>query len=241
MKKQMVFIGIILTLLLVLAGCGASPANETPEKVETPELESEVVVEEAEVVEQEADENEDTEFVNPFSDNNTSEKDYYYELEVISDGNTDLLKFWVSGNKSRMEMIPSETQDHVVTILDKDEKVSYIYEPEENTVMIMDYDPTESLTSDDKDYIDSIIAIFDDDGAVKVENGNLDGEEVQIISGNMFGEKNIIWVSTKNKFPLKSETYSDDQVSLVRLFKNFRYETPDPSLFVLPEGVEVVD
>lgn len=242
MRKQIFFIALTMTLLLILAGCGPAPINETPDKVDAPDVDNELAVEEPEEVGEDISQEEDKDFINPFVDYNN--KDYSYEVETLVDGESFVQKFWISGNKRRYELVPSEIQDNVITIVDGDEKVQYYYQPEDNTVMIGDYvySPKSFDDSRDSNYMDSLIALFDDDGKLKVEKGNLDGESVQIITGNIGELKNILWISTRTRFPLKREQYYEDgELEAVSLFRNFSTEAIDQSLFVIPEGVKVTD
>ena len=236
MKKPIIFITLILilSLTLTLIGCSSKPTNENPEEVKTPNIEKEVPQADDPI---KVEEENDKEFVNPFANNN-NKIDYSYEVEVITNGQSDFTKFWVSGNKSRMELMPSETQDNVITILDGDEKVSYIYQPEDNTLIIKDYEPVSHDYDENDNYIDYMKSLFDD---VKVENGTFEGQPVQILSGNISGNKNIIWISTKTRFPVKSEYYKDGKVVYTSLTKNFNISPVDQSLFKVPEGAEVID
>lgn len=202
MRKPIFFIALIMTLLLVLTACKDKATNEIPGEVNEPSTEGEVIENPEVVVQQDSDENYDGDFVNPFSNNN-NKIDYYYEVEVISGEEIYYNKFWVSGNKSRMELVASETQDNVITISDRDEKVSYIYSPEDNTVMIMDYNPTTSDYDENSNYVDSMKSLFGDPNQVKVEKGNFEGQDVRIFTGSMYGEKSIMWVSTKTQVPFK--------------------------------------
>ena len=226
MKKQILFIGLILTFLLVLGGCGGSPANETPGS------ENEVVVQEPDVVEEDVDD--------PFIDDVS--EDYSYETETIVDGISYFEKYWYSGNMSRHEVVGSDYQENLINIGDKEKKIISLYEPEENSVMIMEYDPSSNTFDDSRgsDYMDHLVGIFDDDGMVKVEKGTLDGQKVQIITGNIFGKKNTMWVSTKIRHSLRNEQYDEDgEVEVLTIFRNFSTEPVDQSLFEIPEGVEV--
>lgn len=232
MRIPIVLIILVMSLVLVLGGCGDSPANETAEKVETPSVGNEVKVEEPEVVEEDLDDS---------FEENVSE-DYYYETETIIDGLSYFEKYWHSGNMSRHEVVGSEYQENLINIGDEEKRIISLYEPEDNSVMIREYNPSSNTFDDSRgpDYVDQIIGIFDDDGNVKVEKGSLDGQKVQIITGNIFGKKNTMWVSTKIRHPLKNEQYDEDgEVEVLTLFSNFSTEPIDQSVFVIPEGVEV--
>ena len=244
MRKPIIFIFLIMTFVLALAGCGGEATNETPEQVETPVVEDEVVAEEPVEVEEDTAENDDKAFSNPFTNINKM-GEYYYEVEtIIEDVSVFTTEFWVSGNKSRMESKYPETGEHIIMIMDGEEEVTYMYMPSEDMVMIMDYSSGPSSLSPDEegeiDYIDAMKDLSDDED-VKIEKGTLDGEPVQIITGDIMGNKNIIWVSTKTGFPLKSEYYEDGNLTSTSLFKGFNKKSVDQSLFLAPEGTEIMD
>ena len=129
-------------------------------------------------------------------------------------------------------------------IMDGDEEVMYMHMPAENMTMIMDYNSELSATTPDEegniDYISAMKELVDDED-VKIEKGTFEGEPVQIITGDIMGNKNIIWVSTKTGFPLKSEFYEDGKLVSTSLFKGFNNKSVDKSLFNAPEGTEIMD
>lgn len=241
MRKPIIFIFLIMSFVLVLVGCGGEPANETPEQVEQAEVEDEVVEEEPVEVE------EDEGFSNPFA-NISDMKDYYYEVEtkISEDGTLDETfnsTFWASGNKSRIESIYPNSGEHIIMIMDGDENISYMYMVNEDLMMIMDYTSEQaSLTPEEgeMDYIQAMKDIADNED-VKIEKGTFEGEPVQIITGDIMGNENKIWISTKTGFPLKSEYYEEEDLSSVSLFKNFSNKPVDKSVFEKPEAGQVMD
>ena len=91
MRNRVLFIGLILTLLLILAACGGGLANEKPEQAEIPSVENEVKVEEPDLVEEDLDDS--------FEENVSD--DFYYETETIMDGLSYFEKYWYSGKIGR--------------------------------------------------------------------------------------------------------------------------------------------
>lgn len=245
MKKLKVFISLISVLSLVLVGCGGDTAKEN-QKVDGVK---DVVLEDKDSdmekkpeVDSEGDE-----------DDNSSDsfgkiremKEYYYEVEATStDGTSFNSKFWFSGNKTRIDSISSETEQISTMIIDEDEKISYMYTPASNQAIKMNHDPSQLDDEDESeinvDYIDSM-KDMDDDGNVDVENGTFEGELVKIVTTEIEGNTNKVWVSKKTGFPLKSEFYTDGKLEMVSLLKNFNDKPIDPSVFTLPEGVQIVD
>lgn len=245
MRKQIIFISLVLALVLALAACGEESANETPEQVEAPELEDEIVEEEpvVEVEEEDADKD-DKALSNPFSNINDM-SEYYYEVEtIIEDVSVFTSEFWVSGNMSRMESMYPETGEHIIIIMDGNEGATYMYMPNEDMLMIMDYSSELSASTPDEegnmDYI-QVMKDLADDESITVEKGTFEGEPVQIISGDIMGNENIIWVSTKTGFPLKSEYYEDGELVSTSIFKGFNNKSIDQALFEIPEATEVMD
>lgn len=242
MRKILVLIALIFTL--ILGACSGEPANEPLKETDPPLVEDDMIEEDPIEVEEEADSDLDLEDLNPFA-NISDMKEYYYEIEtIIKDVSVFNTEFWVSGNKSRMESKYPETGEHIIMIMDGDEEVTYMHMPKENMTMIMDYSSDlSSVTPDDEGNIDYIDAMKDlsDDENVTIEKGTLDGEKVQIITGEIMGNKNIIWVSTKTGFPLKSEYYEDGALASTSLFKGFNNKPVDQALFNPPEGTQVMD
>lgn len=242
MRKILILIALIFTL--ILGACSGEPANEPLKETDPPLVEDDMIEEDPIEVEEEADSDLDLEDLNPFA-NISDMKEYYYEIEtIIKDVSVFNTEFWVSGNKSRMESKYPETGEHIIMIMDGDEEVTYMHMPKENMTMIMDYSSDlSSVTPDDEGNIDYIDAMKDlsDDENVTIEKGTLDGEKVQIITGEIMGNKNIIWVSTKTGFPLKSEYYEDGALASTSLFKGFNNKPVDQALFNPPEGTQVMD
>ena len=242
MRKILVLIALIFTL--ILGACSGEPANEPLKETDPPLVEDDMIEEDPIEVEEEADSDLDLEDLNPFA-NISDMQEYYYEIEtIIKDVSVFNTEFWVSGNKSRMESKYPETGEHIIMIMNGDEEVTYMHMPKENMTMIMDYSSDlSSVTPDDEGNIDYIDAMKDlsDDENVTIEKGTLDGEKVQIITGEIMGNKNIIWVSTKTGFPLKSEYYEDGALASTSLFKGFNKKPVDQALFNPPEGTQVMD
>lgn len=249
MKKIILFIILVLSFTLILFGCGDS------EEVDSNPVEVKDDIEKAEEIEEDKDEIEeipeqeipedeaDGVLENIFS--KTKKMDaYYYEVETNDkDGTFTTTKVWFSKNKTRMETFLSETDENVIMIMDGQEELSYLYMPEENMAIKMKYDPSAFTEEDEQgtqDYIDIMKELADDE-EISIENGNFEAESVKIVTGEIMGNTNKVWISNKTGFPLKGEFYMDGELESTSLFKNFEEKPIDSSIFNIPEGVEIMD
>ena len=245
MRKPIIFIILLMAVVLVLVGCGSEPANEVPDQVMTPDIEEDlVVVEPEEEPEEEViEEAEDEVLSNPFENINNMDE-YYYEVESVTNDQIFTTKLWTSGNRMKMESLYPETGESIIMVMDGEKGLSYMHQPSENITMIMDFDTSpSSIVPDDEgniNYIDAMKELSEDESVI-VEKGTFEGEPVQIITGDIMGNKNIIWVSTKTGFPLKAEYYEEGNLFSSSLFKGFNNEAIDQSIFDIPEGTQVMD
>lgn len=239
MKKIVLFIVLILTLTLVFVGCSNSSDKEDKNVNNVEENNTEES--KGENTEQNNDETKE-EVLGKISDMD----EYHYEMDVSGqDGMLFNTKMWVSNNKIRIESYSNENNENMIMIIDNKEKVGYFYSPKEKSAIKMSYDDSleyteESSQKGSQDYVQIMKEIANDED-IDIEEGTLDGEPVKIISSKIEGDTNKIWISNKTGFPLKSETYVDGKLSITTLFKNFEKKAIDPSIFIIPEGIEIID
>ena len=244
MRKPIIFMALIMTLILVLAGCSGDSEKEVPVQEDTTEMENEVVEEPIVEIEEEVEDNMDKDDENPFA-NISNMDEYYYEMETQVGGELiSTSKIWVSGNKSRFESQSPYSNDIAIIIANDDEGFTYIYTPAQNMATKMPFDSAEIIEDPDSDEnIDFVenFKILSDDENITIENGDLEGEPVKIIIGDYDGDTTKTWVSTKTGFPLKSEYYADGNLESATLFKGFNNDSIDPSMFELPDGVQIIE
>lgn len=249
MKKKNIFIVFLLSFIMITVGCEDTNQNE----------ESTVVDDEEEIVEEteeetEKDLNEEEEIVEEMEEEESVDLfdktrnlgAYYYEVSTdLADGTSYIMKVWSSENKIKMESNYPETGETIIMIMDEEEDVMYMYMPVENTAMMMEYDEESAFTGEDgqqgsQDYID-IMKEFADNEEVTIEDGTFEGESVKIVTGEMNGNTNKIWISDKTGFPVKSEFYMNGELESSATFTNFEETSIEPSTFELPEGVVIQD
>lgn len=245
MKKANILIMLLLSFTLIGAGCSDASKDEESEVADM----EEVIEEEKDTPEE--DENDDVDEQEEISSTSwfdtTKDLDaYYYEVSAdLADGTTYITKVWSSENKTKMESNYPETGETVIMIVDDDEDVMYMYMPAENTAMMMKYDDDSVFTGEEgeqgsQDYIE-IMKDLADDEEITIEDGTFEGEAVKIITGEIDGNTNKIWISDKTGFPLKSEFYMDGELESSATFTTFEETSIDPSTFELPEGVIIQD
>lgn len=259
MKKSILFIALILAFTLIIVGCGDNSqkedevANSVENNIEKEEVDN-TLKDEEELPEQDSkekteDKEEDKDLENSltniFSKTDNIDSYYYEAYGDLADGTSYVTKIWFSENKTKMEMHDNETGENSIMIIDGEEEVSYIYMPAENMAIKMQYDNTSAYTEEGEqqgtqDYV-KIMKEISDDGDVDIESGTLEGQSVKIVTGEVLGNTNKIWISNKTGFPLKSEYYVDGKLESTVVFKNFEEKSIDSSIFTLPEDVEIMD
>lgn len=247
MNKRNIFIVLLLAFTLIIVGCGDTSKDETPEvdNVENAVDEEDSVQTDPMDEEDEDVEERETSSANVF-DKTKNMDAYYYEVNAeLADGTSYITKIWSTEDKTKMESIYPETGETVIMILDEEEDLMYLYMPNENSAMMMKYDEDSVFTDEgeqqgSQDYIEIMKELADDE-EITIENSTLDGESVKIVTGEIEGNTNIIWISEKTGFPLKSEFYMNGTLESSATFTNFEDKFIDPSIFELPEGVIIQD
>lgn len=257
MKKFILFIALILSFTLIVVGCSNNSQEEEQEvsdvennieeekEEDTPKDEEDVSKEDTEEKDEEKTEDTESSLTNVFNKARNMDA-YYYEVYTdLADGTSYVTKVWFSENKTKMESDYPETGENVIMIMDGEEKVSYIYMPAENMAIKIKYDDFSEFTEEGEeqgtqDYIEIMKELADDE-EITIENGTFEGESVKIVTGEISGNTNKIWISNETGFPLKSEFYMDGNLESTAIFKNFEEKSIEPSNFTIPEGVEIQD
>lgn len=256
MKKPYSFIILLLIMAVLFVGCSEKSDEEiddnVSQEVETSEddtskdEEKEIKDDEddTEEVEEKVPETEDKESIlsNIF---NKADKmnEYSYHMDmIVEDGVSSEGKFWISNNKVKMEFETIEGEKNVV-VMDGEENLSYFYNPVDKTGVKMTYDISDEEQNTQlgaQNYVD-IMKEISDDGNVKVEKGTLDGETVDIVSGEVQGDTSKMWISRKTGFPLKHESYTNGELDVTIIYSDFETGSIDPSVFTVPDDIKFTD
>lgn len=152
----------------------------------------------------------------------------YYEMVTTIPGQASMtIKYWMKGDKMRMEMADMG----IITLMDMGERTMYYYTPATNTAMKMTYDDSQvpDEPGDILDYYPDIVGteIFD-------------GKECTVIEYGHAGESIKAWIWNETGFPVKMEVTSGGVTTTV-VWRNFDFSNIPDSIFELPEGVEIMD
>lgn len=241
MKKTTFLITLLLSFTVISAGCSDTSKEETEaaDVEEITEKEVETTKEEPEVKPKE-----EINSTNWFD--TTRDLDaYYYEVSAdLTDGPSYITKVWSAENKIKMESTYPENSETIIMIMDEEDDLMYMYMPEENTAMMMKYGDNGAFTSENEqqgaqDYVEIMKELADEE--ITIEDGTFEGEAVKIVTGEIDGNINKIWISDDTGFPLKSEFYMDDELESSTTFTTFEETSIDPSIFELPEDVIIQD
>lgn len=246
MKKTTFFMAITLFFSLLVMGCSDTSNDEQTESESVDQISTEEIVEDTSLEEVEEEDQKQEDSSASLFDTQKNEGSYYYEVYTDSeDGTSHQTKLWASGDKNKLESYYPESDETVIIITDEEEGVMYTYRPAENMALMLNYNGGSTSEEDDEpsdtqDYIDFMTELADDDEAT-VEDATFEGEPVKLITNETDGNTHKIWFSTKTNFPLKSELYIDGELDSTSVIKNFEEKSIDPSIFKLPDGVEIQD
>jgi outer membrane lipoprotein-sorting protein len=143
---------------------------------------------------------------------------------------------WAEGSRFRVEVPTGELT--MIQLIDLDNKIMYMYNPEENMAMEMDLSGFEGLATemgaDILDYHPTVIG-----------TETLDGMVCQVVAYTYTdlqgGEaKAKQWLWKERGFPIRVETTSQGQTSIMEM-KNIEFGDIPDEMFELPDGVEIME
>ncbi len=166
-----------------------------------------------------------------------------YDL-VISGGataGTETMKVWSTETKERMDFTIEGMKS--ITIMDKEAQVMYMYDPDQNTAMRMDFSGADTSRQ-----AQSFTEVMEEYNPTVVGTETIDGMKCTIIEFETVTEDATVtqkmWVWKDYGFPIKVEmvsTLGGTPVTTVMEMKNIEFGPIDPSVFELPAGAEVTD
>jgi hypothetical protein len=138
---------------------------------------------------------------------------------------------YIKGKKIRMEM--SAEGQSVVNIIDGDAQVMYMYMPDENTAMKMDFGQAPQSVTDEAQEISG-------KQPTVVGTETIDGKVCVVIEYVDTQATVKSWIWKEKGLPVRSEIKTSEGTTTID-YKNFDFSNLDDSLFQLPEGVEIMD
>jgi len=145
-------------------------------------------------------------------------------------------KMWVKGGNMRSEMENPAGGEPILSIINMDEGMVYIYQPEANYAMQMPIDESDVDTTSPKDYFNE----SDPEGLLFTSRETFDNKECLVYETNYEGGKGKIWIWEEAGMPLRVETTSGTETIVVE-FLNFNIGDVDDSMFELPSGAQIMD
>jgi len=164
-----------------------------------------------------------------------------YDL-VISGGGMGTMtsKVWSTETKERVDSTIMGKKS--ITIIDKEEQVMYMYDPNQNTAIRMD------LGAGDTGRAQSFIEIMEEYNPTVIGTETMDGKKCTIIEyESTVGDASVIqkvWIWEKYGAPIRVEmvsTLGGTPVTTVMEMKNIEFGPIDDSMFKLPDDVEITE
>ena len=140
-------------------------------------------------------------------------------------------KVWLKGKKMRMESTV-EGED-IITLVDGDAQVMYIYYPSQNQAMQM------SFTNAPESDIESTEAIEQYDPEI-IGTETIDGKVCLVVVYTVEGMEEKAWIWKDKGFPIRVETTTSEGVTIIE-WKNIDFGNIPDSTFQLPAGVEIME
>ena len=136
----------------------------------------------------------------------------------------------------RSEMDNPAGGEPILSIVNKDLGVVYVYHPEVNYAVQMSLDEADVDTTSPQDYIGDT----DADTMLFTGRETFDGKECLVYETDYEGGKGKMWIWEEAGMPLRIETSSGSDTIVVE-FLNFNIGNVEDSMFQIPEGAEIMD
>jgi len=166
---------------------------------------------------------------------NTDGFSYDYVI-TMPNGEKYTHKMWVKSGNMRSEMENPAGGEPILAIVNRDEAMVYVYQPEVNYALQMPIDQSDVDTTSPKDFLSG----SDTESMVFMSRETFDNKECLVYETDYEGGKSKMWIWEEAGMPLRVETTSGADTILVE-FLNFKIGDIDDSLFLLPEGAQIMD
>lgn len=252
MKRNKKWISLILIALLLvsigaLAACGGGE-SDLPNNQDIEDSEDDGDLEEGQGQDGQDDQasqegpgggNIDSKDLKALSAKAASIKSFSYEgVYTFTNGEEFVNNMWIKDQKIRSEMIDSDSDELMVSLIDATSKSMYIYYPDTNYAMKMevDYGVLEDTMTLENFYKSAVI-----DESDYLRDETFDGKKCAVYQGKDFeGYTATIWIWKEWGLPIKIVSDMGSDTMTVE-FKNLELNKVKDSIFELPAGVELID
>ena len=155
-----------------------------------------------------------------------------YDLEITSPEMPMITqKVWVKGNNMRMEMTAEEVT--MVIIMKGDEQALYMYNPEENSAVKMDFHKAPESAIEE-------VAAIEGYHPTVIGTETIDGKLCTVVEYTAPEGKAMMWIWQKHGFPIQMEM-TMPQGTLRMAWTNIEFDDISDSMFELPAGVDIME
>ena len=155
-----------------------------------------------------------------------------YDMVATAPGVSSMIsKQWVKGNKMRMEMtVEGKT---MITIMNGDKQEMYMYFPEQNMAMKMDFSQAPESA------VEEAVSIEDYSPTV-IGTKTIDGKLCTVVEYVVPEGKSKMWLWQKHGLPVRMEVTTTEGISKIE-WKNFEFGDISDDKFKLPAGVKITE
>lgn len=220
-KKSRLLVPLfILFIVIALVGCGGAASDQGAEDPGEQESEMEEVVSADELI---------------AKGMSTDGFSYDYVITMPT-GEKYTHKMWIKGGNMRSEMENPAGGEPILSIVNMNEGMVYVYQPEVNYALQMPIDQSEVDTTSPKDFLNPA----DTDNMLFTSRETFDNKECLVYETSYEGGKGKIWIWEEAGMPLRVETTTGTDTVIVE-FLNFSIGNIDDSMFQLPAGAQIMD
>lgn len=163
-----------------------------------------------------------------------TELSYEYEAQM-PDSQKIVAKTWIKGKKMRTEMANPAEGGNIITIIDSEKGVAYVYQPAQNMATKMDISMAQQEESSSPA---ETLESYKPDDMKMVGRETVDGKKCLVY--DFLDGQTKAWLWEENGLPIKTEVIMDGKKA-VGLFKNLKIGDVPDSMFTLPEGTQIME
>lgn len=212
---------VIMSLSLALAGCASKDKAASTDTGQTSAGKKEIA---------------ETSLANIFAKNKEVKGMSFECKTTLSDGSSMEARMWFEGQNMRMETSVPEAGGNVIYIANKADKAMYLYQPAEKVATKMACDDQEGKFSGPQDKAEDV----DANNAIYIGKEKLDGKTCLVYEVTGEGAKEKMWVWEEYGLPLRIETESEGQKTVLE-YQNIKVGDVDDAMFQLPPDTQIMD
>ena len=161
-----------------------------------------------------------------------------YDCEVsIPEGNKVSMKAWIKGKKMRTEMPNTEGSGSIVSIIDSEQGVAYMYQPDQKMATKMSISMSQQGNSPSPQ---ETMASLKPNDMKYTGKDSVDGKKCLVYEYVENKETSKIWLWEDYGVPLKIEATTDGKKSVME-YRNVKLDEIPASMFEVPAGTKIME